>query len=92
MDYLPLDHLGLVPSIDFRQIQDNFWIGLNAPCELIPSEACSPPQHVASAFKATGPMGMLLEMEWALDANWFDPDAGWCVYFTLLHILQVDSG
>lgn len=27
-----------------------------------------------------GPTGMLLEMEWALDADWYDPDTGWCPF------------
>ena len=79
MDYLPLDHQGVVPSIDFRQIQDDLWIGLNASCDAIPSEASSPP-HQIPAFRATGPTGMLFEMEWALDADWFDLDAGWRPY------------
>ena len=78
MDYLPLDHSGLVPSIDFRRIHGDLWIGLNAPCDAIPLEASSSPQ--IPAFIATGPTGMLLEMEWALDADWFDPDAGWRPY------------
>lgn len=79
MDFLPLDHTGLVPSIDFRRIQDDLWIGLNAPCENIPLEASLPP-HQVPVFKVTGPTGMLLEMEWALDADWYDPDAGWRPY------------
>jgi len=79
MDCLPLDHLGLVPSIDFRCIRDDLWIGLNAPCDAIPSEASSPP-HQVPVFRATSPTGMLLEMEWALDADWFNPDAGWRPY------------
>ena len=75
MDYLPLDDQGVVPSIDFRTIRDDLWIGLNASCEAIPSEASST-QRLPS-FRSTGPTGMLLEMEWALDADWYDPDAGW---------------
>lgn len=75
MDYLPLDDQGLVPSIDFRTIRDDLWIGLNASCDAIPSEATST-QRLPS-FRSTGPTGMLLEMEWALDADWYDPDAGW---------------
>lgn len=78
MDFLPLDDSGLVPTIDFKHIQNDLWIGLNAPCEGIPVEASSP--HRLPVFKATGPTGMLFEMEWALDADWYDPDAGWRLF------------
>ena len=75
MDYLPTDDQGLVPSIDFRTIRNDLWIGLNTSCNAIPSEALST-QRLPS-FRLTGPTGMLLEMEWALDADWYNPDAGW---------------
>ena len=76
MDFLPLDDCGLVPTIDFRYIDNDLWIGLNAPCDAIPLEASSAP-HRLPALPTTGPTGMLFEMEWALDADWYDPDAGW---------------
>ncbi|KIJ90334.1 hypothetical protein K443DRAFT_116728 [Laccaria amethystina LaAM-08-1] len=76
MDFIPLDDCGAAPTIDFRHIHNDLWIGLNAPCDAIPSEASSPP-HRLPAFDTTGPTGMLFEMEWALDADWFNPDAGW---------------
>jgi len=79
MDFLPLDDHSSVPTIDFRYIQDDLWVGLNAPCEAIPSEASSPPIQ-NQAFRATGPTGMLFEMEWALDADWYNPDVGWCPF------------
>ena len=79
MDFLPLDDCGSVPRIDFRHIQNDLWIGLNAPCDAIPAEASAKP-HRPSVLNATGPTGMLFEMEWALDADWFDPDAGWRPY------------
>lgn len=78
MDYLPLDHQGLVPSIDLKQINGDLWIGLNTPCDAIPLEASSPTR--IPVFKAMGPTGMYFEMEWALDADWYDPDAGWRPY------------
>jgi len=39
MDFLPLDNQGLVPSINFRTIRDDLWIGFNTSCEEIPLEA-----------------------------------------------------
>ena len=75
MDFLPLDDSSSVPAIDFRYIQNDLWVGLNTPCDTIPAEASSP--HRLPAFKVTGPTRMLFEMEWALDADWYDRDAGW---------------
>lgn len=88
MDFLPLDDSGLVPQIDFRTIGNDHWIGLNASCEVIPSEASAyvdfqSTQRVSDDFRAKGPTGLYLEMEWALDADWFDPEAGWRPYLPL---------
>lgn len=85
MEFLPRDACGLPPLIDFRTISDDLWIGLNSSCDLIPSEASdyiSAQTHITHAvrMKATGPTGTYLEMEWALDADWFDPEAGWWPY------------
>jgi len=78
MDFLPLDNSGTIPTIDFRCIKNDLWVSLNVPCEAIPAEASSP--HQLPVFRAMSPMAMLFKMEWALDADWFDPDAGWCPY------------
>ena len=85
MEFLPRDGHDLPPSIDFKMINDDLWIGFNSSCDLIPLEASdyiSAQTHMtrAAIMKATGPTGTYLEMEWALDADWFDPDAGWRPY------------
>jgi len=85
MEFLPKDIYSLPPSIDFKMINDDLWIGFNYPCNLIPLEALdyiSAQTHKTYAMrrKATGLTGTYLEMEWALDADWFDPDAGWRPY------------
>jgi hypothetical protein len=82
MDFLPLDDTGLVPQVDFRTIGNDLWVGLNSSCDAIPSEAPDYFDHqnnqrVANDFRAKGPTGLYLEMEWALDADWYNPDAGW---------------
>ena len=88
MDFLPLDGSGLVPQVDFRTIGNDLWVGLNSPCEVIPSEASAYVDHqsnqrISDDFRAKGPTGLFLEMEWALDADWFDPDAGWRPFLPL---------
>lgn len=88
MDFLPLDGSGLVPQVDFRTIGNDLWVGLNASCEFIPLEASAyadyqSTQRVSDDFRAKGPTGLNLEMEWALDADWFDPEAGWRPYLPL---------
>ena len=88
MDFLPLDGSGLVPQVDFRTIGNDLWVGLNSRCELIPSEAPAyidyqSNQHISDDFRAKGLTGLYLEMEWALDADWYDPDAGWRPFLPL---------
>ena len=88
MDYLPLDGFGLVPRIDFRTIGNDLWVGLNAPCDVIPSEASAYVDHqskqrIADDFRAKGPTGLYLKMEWALDADWYDPEASWHPFMPL---------
>ena len=88
MDFLPLDDLGMVPAVDFRYIGKDQWIGLNASCDSIPLEAAAfvdwqRTQKVSDDFRPKGPTGLYLDMEWALDADWFDPDAGWRPYLPL---------
>jgi hypothetical protein len=88
MDFLPLDGIGLVPQVDFRTIGNDLWIGLNASCDTIPSEAPAYVDHqdkqrVADSFRAKGPTGLYLEMEWALDADWYDPNASWRPFMPL---------
>ena len=88
MDFLPLDNSGTVPRLDFRLIGDDQWIGLNATCDSIPLEASAffdhqRSQRIADDFRPKGPTGVFLDMEWALDADWFDPDAGWRPYLPL---------
>ena len=85
MEFLPKDSHGLPPSIDFKTINDDLWFGFNYSCDLIPMEASdyiSSQTHAthAARTKATGPTGTYLEMEWALDADWFNPEAGWRPY------------
>lgn len=85
MEFLPRDTYGLPPSIDFKTINDDLWMGFNFSCDLVPSEASdyiSAQTHMTHAArrKTTGPTGTYLEMEWALDADWFDPEAGWRPY------------
>ena len=85
MEFLPRDSHGLPPSIDFRTIDEDLWMGFNFSCDLIPLEASdyvSAQTHAtrAAKMKATGPTGTYLEMEWALDTDWFDPEAGWRPY------------
>ena len=88
MDFLPLDGSGMVPHLDFRHIGNDEWVGLNATCDLIPLEASAffdhqRTQRIADDFRPKGPTGVFLDMEWALDADWFDPDAGWRPYLPL---------
>ncbi|EDR02827.1 uncharacterized protein LACBIDRAFT_307926 [Laccaria bicolor S238N-H82] len=88
MDFLPLDDTGLVPQVDFRTIGEDLWVGLNASCDKIPSEASAyvdyqSNQRVADEFRDKGPTGLNLEMEWALDADWYDPEASWRPFLPL---------
>jgi hypothetical protein len=88
MDFLPLDGTGLVPQIDFRTIGNDLWVGLNSSCDVIPSEAPAyidhqSKQRISDDFRAKGPTGLYLEMEWALDTDWYDPDAGWRPFMPL---------
>lgn len=88
MDYLPLDNLGMVPAMDFRCISNEQWISLNTNCDSILLEAAAFIDHhrmqrIADNFQPKGPTGLYLDMEWALDADWFDPDAGWRSYLPL---------
>ena len=88
MDFLPIDYQGKVPTIDFRCISNDQWIGLNAACDSIPLEAAAFVDHqrmqrISDDFRPKGPTGVFLDMEWALDADWFDPNAGWRPYLPL---------
>ena len=88
MDFLLLDDSGLVPQINCRIIRNDHWIGLNAPCKVIPLEASAyvdfkSNQRISDNFRAKEPTGLYLEMEWALDADWFNPNVGWHPYLLL---------
>ena len=88
MDFLPLDNRGTVPNVDLRLIGNDQWISLNATCDSIPLEAAAFVDHqrkqrIADDFRPKGPTGIFLDMEWALDADWYDPDAGWRPFLPL---------
>jgi len=88
MDFLPLDNRGSVPTVNFRCIGNDQWIGLNAACNSIPLEAAAFVDHqrtqtISDDFRSKGPTGVFLDMEWALDADWFNPDTGWRPYIPL---------
>ena len=74
--------------MDFRTIDNDQWIGHNAACDLIPLEAAAFVNHqrtqrIVDDFRPKGPTGLFLDMEWALDADWFDPEASWRPYLPL---------
>ncbi|EDQ98479.1 uncharacterized protein LACBIDRAFT_300221 [Laccaria bicolor S238N-H82] len=52
-------------------------MALNASAMTIPAEAMDYRSRKADDHRATGPTGVFLEMEWALDTDWYDRDASW---------------
>ena len=88
MDFLPLDGFGLVPKVNFRTIRNDLWVGLNTSCDVIPSEAPAYIDHqskqwIVDNFRAKGPTGLYLEMEWALDADCYNLNTGWRPFMPL---------
>ena len=75
MDFLFTDDQGAVPTVEFRSVGENSWMALNASSTTIPAEAMDYRTRKADERRATGPTGVFLEMEWALDMDWYDHDA-----------------
>lgn len=58
-------------------------MALNAPSITIPAEAMDYRTQKADEHRDTGPTGVFLEMEWALDMDWYDRDASWRPFIPL---------
>ena len=83
MDFLLVDESGNVPLVEQRVVQKDEWITLNAPSMGIPMEAMDHRARRPDVHRPTGPTGVYLEMEWALDTDWYDRDASWRPYIPL---------
>ena len=77
MDLLFTDNSGGLPSIESRMVEGDLWMALNASTVTIPAEARDYRSRKPDDHRATGPTGVFLEMEWALDMDWYDHDASW---------------
>jgi len=87
MDFLPLDNQGEMPTVDFRHIGNNQWVGLNAACDSIPLEAAAfinhhRSQRISDEFQPKGPSGLFLDTQTGSILKW----AGGLTY----HSLQKD--
>ena len=80
MDLLITDNSGSVPFVDWRAMQKDEWIILNALTIGIPTEALDYKLCRPDDPQATGPTGVFLEMEWGLDIDWYDHNTCWCPY------------
>ena len=80
MEFLYKDSRGLVPTFSQRSINGKEWVSPNADCSAIPLEAM---EHKAKPRNATpddigiGPNGTFLEMDWALEPDWYDRRHHW---------------
>ena len=83
MDVLPTDDRGFVPLMEFRTIGKDEWIGFNTHLAVIPVEAMDYRSRRPSERRDSGPTGVFLEMEWALDMDWYDHEASWRPYIPL---------
>lgn len=83
MDILFPDDLQETPTIEFHSIEGESWMALNASASVIPAEAKDYRARKADENRATGPTGVFLEMEWAIDMDWYDHDASWQPYIPL---------
>ncbi|KIJ92329.1 hypothetical protein K443DRAFT_135317 [Laccaria amethystina LaAM-08-1] len=83
MDILFTDELGNVPSAEFRTIGQTDWIALNGSASAIPVEAMEYRSNVRRDQRSKGPTGVYLEMEWALDLDWYDHNSSWRPYIPL---------
>ena len=83
MDFLFTDDQGKVPTIEFRSVGGDSWMALNASSIAIPGEAMDYRAQKADERRPTGPTGVFLEMEWALDMDWYDHDASWRPFIPL---------
>ena len=83
MDFLFTDDQGKVPTIEFHSVRENSWMALNVSSVVIPGEAMDYRMWKADEHRATGPTGVFLEMECALDMNWYDHDASWRPFIPL---------
>ena len=83
MDILPTDDKGFVPLMEFRTLGKDEWVGFNTHLAVIPVEAMDYRSKRPDDRRTTGPTGVFLEMEWALDMDWYDHDASWRPYIPL---------
>ena len=83
MDILLTDGFGKVPSVEFRTIRQDDWVALNTSASAIPVEAMEYKTLRDRERRSTGPTGVYLEMEWALDLDWYDCNASWRPYIPL---------
>jgi len=78
-----MDNLEEVPTVEFHAIGEDSWMALNASLTLISTGAMDYRTQEADEHHATGPTGVFLEMEWALDMDWYDHDASWRPFIPL---------
>ena len=83
MDVLPADDKGFVPLMEFRTLNKDEWIGFNTHLAVIPMEAMDHRSRRPAERRDTGPTGVYLEMEWAMDMDWYDHEASWRPYIPL---------
>jgi len=83
MDVLPTDDRGFIPLMEFCTVGKDEWIGFNTHLTVIPGEAMDYRSWWLDKRCATGPTGVYLEMEWGLDMDWYDHEAGWRPYIPL---------